>query len=97
MTLRCTAVLRLTPHLRAVIGNRLKDPAPDTRAHCSLNEHSDGHHFAVFDALDPEAALWIGWRGTETALAELPDCPVQSPPPTRTACTLFAGHPGPHT
>ncbi|WP_282691925.1 hypothetical protein [Streptomyces sp. CC208A] len=96
---RCTASTPLAPQLRAMISRRLGDPVPDLIAHCSLDEHTDGHHFAAFDTLDQDPALWIRWHNTETALAELPDCPARGPAsaPVPEACALFTGHPGPHT
>ncbi|MGA5869471.1 hypothetical protein [Streptomyces cinereoruber] len=92
----CTASTPLTLQLRATISRHLGDPAPDLVAHCSLDEHAEDHHFAAFDALDRNQALWIRWHSTETAVAELPDCPSRGPGPDPKACALFADHPGPH-
>lgn len=97
MKRRCTASAQLTPQLRATISRRLGAPAPDLIAHCSLDEHTEDHHFAAFDSLDQNPALWIGWHDTEATLAELPNCPARGPSPDPEACALFADHPGPHT
>ncbi|MFE5731511.1 hypothetical protein ACFQ7A_11495 [Streptomyces sp. NPDC056528] len=95
---RCTASTPLTLQLRATISRRLGDPAPDLIAHCSLDEHTEDHHFAAFDSLDPGPTLWIRWHDTEATLTELPACPApRGPGPDPEACALFTDHPGPHT
>lgn len=94
---RCAASTPLTLQLRATIGHHLGDPTPDLVAHCSLDEHTEGDHFAAFEVLDQSPTFWIRWHDTEATLTELPGCPYRGPGTDREACTLFTDHPGPHT
>ncbi|MEU6482409.1 hypothetical protein [Streptomyces sp. NPDC046887] len=70
----------------------------DRSVQCQLGAHGDGEHFGLLDdEQEYGTALWLRWRGEQSSLAVLADCPAVGSGPGKEGCGLFAGHGGPHT
>jgi hypothetical protein len=94
----CPARITLDAAQQAFLDS-LPTPAPalQTELGCELEQGHDGSHAALAQQIG-DTMWWAQWTLSASEINRYTWCPVrQAPQQAEPDCTLFEGHPGPHS